>query len=701
MFRTYSSIFLLLFVGFSVGICQSNQKVSRLKEDLSVASDDTSRVNLMNELSYHYMTFSPDSGLKIATEARGLSNQIEYKEGKAVAQLRMAQMLNKLGDFGAAKDSVRTAVVYFRELGDSAGAADGYNLLGNLFRKQGDYGSALDFFTRSLKIHELLENKDKIAGAYNSIGTIHRRMGKYELAKKYYRWSISIREELGESLNLAGSYINLGVLYMDEENDELALQYHLNCLQIAEKLDSKSLQKRVYNNLSLIYMKMDEYDEALKNIDKPLKLAMEVGDEVSIAKLTYNRAYIQNEMGLQEEAMANYQLAIPMFEKVDLLDVEQEFYRDYSSFLEEIGDFEGSLEAHRKYKALTDSIFTQETAETVAEIRTEYEAERKEQEAKAALADAKQNAQQRDTVLIALLLVLLLGIIALIAYIQKRKSNRKLANTLTNLKATQDRLIQSEKLASLGQITAGIAHEIQNPLNFVTNFSDLSVELSQELREMILESKGNPLNDELIEDINEYLKDIEGNSSKVLHHGNRADSIVKSMLLHSRRGHADKQPVDVNKLLEEYLGLAYHGIRGKHPEFRCAIQKTYDPSVVQVALVQQDLGRAFLNIMNNAFQAMNSKLKGDNNDYKPELSVSTQQSGKEIEIRIRDNGPGIPKELRDKIFNPFFTTKPTGEGTGLGLSLSYDMVVKSNGGNLVVDSEPEKYTEFIITIPIT
>lgn len=274
-------------------------------------------------------------------------------------------------------------------------------------------------------------------------------------------------------------------------------------------------------------------------------------------------------------------------------------------------------------------------------------------------------------------------------------SDRKLQQKISELvhanetlRVTQQQLIQSDKMASLGALTAGIAHEIQNPLNFINNFSDLSVELLHELDET-----------ENAEERKGLVTDLRQNLEKITFHGKRADSIVKGMLQHSRSSTAEKQPTDINKLVEEFFILAYHGMRAKDPGFNCVMDKNLAQGLPLVKIIPQDVSRVILNIFNNSFYAVDERRKSDGKDYRPVVSIATEQIDGKIVITIRDNGKGIPDSIRDKIFNPFFTTKPIGQGTGLGLSISYDIIVRDHFGDLQLDTKPGEYTQFKITLP--
>ncbi|MEJ7821298.1 MAG: ATP-binding protein [Chitinophagaceae bacterium] len=284
--------------------------------------------------------------------------------------------------------------------------------------------------------------------------------------------------------------------------------------------------------------------------------------------------------------------------------------------------------------------------------------------------------------------------------IELEQKNRELEKALENLKSTQAQLIQSEKMASLGELTAGIAHEIQNPLNFVNNFSEVSNELIDEMNGEL--DKG---------DINEakvIAADVKQNLEKINHHGKRADAIVKGMLQHSRASSGKKEPTDINALADEYLRLSYHGLRAKDKSFNADFKSDFDESIGKINIIPQDIGRVILNLLTNAFFAVSEKKKQQTEGYEPTVSVNTKKINDKIEIRVKDNGNGIPQKVIDKIFQPFFTTKPTGQGTGLGLSLSYD-IIKAHGGEIKVETKvdegnPDNFgkgegTEFIIQLP--
>jgi len=280
----------------------------------------------------------------------------------------------------------------------------------------------------------------------------------------------------------------------------------------------------------------------------------------------------------------------------------------------------------------------------------------------------------------------------------EQQRTRELRRSLDALRTTQDRLIQTQKLASLGQLTAGIAHEIKNPLNFVNNFSGVSAELLDELRDTLGKVKTDP---NTLAEITELTRTLRENLEKIVQHGKRADSIVKNMLLHSREGSGEHRPVDVNAMVEEAVNLAYHGARADKQGFNITLERLLDPAAGEVDCFPQEITRVLLNLISNGFYAAAQRKGQADDDFEPKLTAATKNFGDRVEINIRDNGMGISPEVREKMFNPFFTTKPAGEGAGLGLSISHDIIVKQHYGSIEINSEPGKYTEVRVTLPRT
>lgn len=372
-------------------------------------------------------------------------------------------------------------------------------------------------------------------------------------------------------------------------------------------------------------------------------------------------------------------------------------YRKLSSMDSMKGNYKNAYENFKLYTLYKDSLQKKEAEKRELQARMQRDFDKKQAQLQLAKEKEERNNSIKLTVLLASLLVFIsVSISSLLAYKREKKAKQlvgvqktELETTLTELKATQQQLIQSEKMASLGELTAGIAHEIQNPLNFVNNFSEVNNELIDEMSQ-----------ETSLEEVKAIAADIRQNNEKITLHGKRADAIVKGMLQHSRQSKGIKEPADINALCDEYLRLAYHGFRAKDKVFNAELITHFDNSIGNISAVPQDIGRVLLNLFNNAFYAVNEKKKTGGESYKPTVFVTTKKKADSIEITVGDNGNGVPQHIIDKIFQPFFTTKSTGQGTGLGLSLTYDIITKEHNGTLQVESREGEGATFIITLPV-
>jgi signal transduction histidine kinase len=336
---------------------------------------------------------------------------------------------------------------------------------------------------------------------------------------------------------------------------------------------------------------------------------------------------------------------------------------------------------------LNDSVFNSQQVQQFQNI--DFDQQQKNQEMETAK-KAYQDRLQKYLLVAGLFVFLLVALLLWRNNMHKQKAKVKIENAYKELKSTQSQLIQSEKMASLGELTAGIAHEIQNPLNFVNNFSEVNKELLLEMKDEM--NKGNINEAKLLAD------DLIDNQEKINHHGKRADAIVKGMLQHSRASSGKKEPTDINALADEYLRLSYHGLRAKDKNFNADLKTDFDESIEKIEVVPQDIGRVLLNLYNNAFYSVNEKKKQQDETYKPLVLVTTKKMHDKIEVVIKDNGTGISQKVLDKLYQPFFTTKPTGQGTGLGLSLSYD-IMKAHGGQIKVETKEGEFSRFILLLP--
>jgi signal transduction histidine kinase len=443
-----------------------------------------------------------------------------------------------------------------------------------------------------------------------------------------------------------------------------------------------------------LQFKMGNREAALAYSQKAIGLFLDRKAYRSEAEAFYLRASYFRALG-QVDSCIFY--ARKSLSKAELISYKQ-YILKAATLLAETYELKNAPEALRFYKIAklaNDEVFGEKKVQELQRIvLQEIEHQQEVEKAKTAY----QNRVRQYMLLAGL------GVFLLIAFLlyrnnrQKQKANTVLENALSDLKSTQSQLIQSEKLASLGELTAGIAHEIQNPLNFVNNFSELSVDLAKELKEE-MDNVEIPEKDRVY--IGELLNDLTQNQEKINHHGKRAAAIVSGMLQHARSTSGTKEPTDINALADEYLRLAYHGFRAKDSSFNVKMETHFDPVIGEVEVIPQDIGRVLLNLINNAFYAVTQKKNQNPEDYEPTVIVSSRRihSGL-LEISVQDNGTGIPDSVKTRIFQPFFTTKPTGQGTGLGLSLAFDIITKGHGGNIEVKSAEGKRTAFIIQLPI-
>jgi len=447
----------------------------------------------------------------------------------------------------------------------------------------------------------------------------------------------------------------MGDIYQALGDQPMSLQYYYAGMEASREQNNRSSLSRIYLRLTKYHLAHGNKDSSLyyslKNLQTIKSLGSVVGLETNMG-IGYENMYLSYQLDHQFDSAFKYQgLALVMKDSLNQTRIKNLIEFQNLTYSEQI----------RLREVEKDKIAFQN------KVRTYF-------------------------------LVTGIGVLLLLAIIfyrnnrQKHKAKIRIEQAYDNLKATQQQLIQSEKMASLGELTAGIAHEIQNPLNFVNNFSEVNEELIRELKGEA--DKGN------LEEVKAIANDIAFNSEKINHHGKRADTIVKGMLQHSRTSSGQKEPTDINALTDEYLRLAYHGLRAKDKSFNADIKTDFDNSIGKINIIPQDIGRVVLNLINNAFYVVDEKKKQYQNGYEPTVSVSTKKMNGKTEISVKDNGNGIPKKVLDKIFQPFFTTKPTGQGTGLGLSLSYD-IVKAHGGELKVETKEGEGSEFIIQLSAT
>lgn len=638
--------------------------IDSLQKAYAKNRQDTTLVQLyfMKSL-YTFLTTNVDSGMYYSKKALELSRKIHFKRGEVRALSGIATFQNINGDLPGSLKTTFEVLPQAIALHEMRVVASCYNTRGLTYSTMNESQKALDNYYSALHIVEANHFSDIEATELNNIARAYLDQNRTDSAqyfsKKAYDFAIkkNLRRNLGYLIR------NFGIIEFKNGHPENAIGYY------RKSLADPSAQGNHYL-LSEDYRRMAEAWRELKKSDSCIFYAQKAKEQ---ARLDRDPDELQRATTLLAD--------------------------EYKAR----NDFKNAFYYQEMTQQYRDSLFSRQ--KTLQMQNLEYNEQQRREQAK-----AEELAYQNRVRFYALLGVIgvfvLIALILLFANRQRKKANTLLRNkneqiesqrkdlekTLGDLKTAQKQLIQSEKMASLGELTAGIAHEIQNPLNFVNNFSEVNSELIDEMEQEI--DKGD------LKEVKAIAQSIKENQQKISQHGKRADFIVKGMLQHSRNSTGEKEPTNLNVLCDEFLKLSYHGLRAKDKSFNAEMITHFDPHLPKINISQQDMGRVMLNLFNNAFYAVNQKARTAGPDYKPTIEVSTAQSDSQIIISVKDNGPGIPDAIRDKIMQPFFTTKPTGQGTGLGLSLSYDIVVKGHGGKIDLDTREGRYTEFTITLPV-
>ena len=649
MKRTLAIIFLLFFAT-DFGSAQTKKAIDQLHRQLAAAKDDTSRINTEVALCLLHRLGNTDSSMIYGQRALESSKRIRFLPGQIQALSFMCIVMEQQGNLPKSLELGFEALRLAEENHMESLAGPALDGIGETYIILKDYQTALSYLRRYIPPSPYSLSNEGVAYAYFDIGVAFEGLNQLDSAEYYEQKAIETFGKYNYEEPLV--YQMLGDIKLRSGKPEDALAYYQKSLGIALRKNERRASAYAYNKIAAFYRDVNQPDSAVFYARK----------------------------GFEESQLIDQKKTI--FEAAILL-----------SELYEAKDTRESLRYLKIAGSYKDSLFGAGSIQAVQVLVAQREEHQKE------IQDAriKYNNLLRQYALIGGLGIVL--IFAMILYKnnrQKQKANKILEKTLSDLKSTQAQLIQSEKMASLGELTAGIAHEIQNPLNFVNNFSEVNKELIEELKSE--KSKGNSERDEKLED--QLLNDIDKNLEKINHHGKRADAIVKGMLQHSRASSGQKELTDINALADEYLRLAYHGFRAKDKSFNAKFETDLDPNLGKINVVPQDIGRVLLNLITNAFYAVDEKKRQLDGSYEPCVSISTRKVNNHVEVRVKDNGNGIQQKVLDKIFQPFFTTKPTGVGTGLGLSLSYDIVSKGHGGELKVNTVENAGSEFIIRLPV-
>ncbi len=671
----------VVFFFISVSAVAQQAYIDSLRKEVSLINNDTIQLVLLRNIARSYSELNPDSSFFYAEKA-----------------LRISRKLNlKLDEAGA-----------LREMG--------YALL-----NRANYPRSLQTLLSSLAILEDPKSEQTVL--------VGKFPGDDELM---YRTAPPHKQRLSD---LAFLHQMMGVLYANSNNNEKALIHHEYARRNAEMSGNLRMQSIINMTMARAYLNLKKVDSALISEQLAYEQAMQTGFKrylgsvhlnlgriyaakgnipmaneyyrkslVASAEHGYFRGVVASNLLLadyyiqsrkKDSAFLHIKYALTAAQNLDAPDLLLRSYKEFTRYYRIAGNNDSTVKYQALIIKINDSLFNSKQAQEFQNI------DFNEQQRLSEIENVKtaERAKLRTYVLIAgLAIFLFIAIILWRNSIQRKKANillshqkNELETALAILKRTQKQLVQSEKMASLGELTAGIAHEIQNPLNFVNNFSEVNIELLNEMEDAILKSNR--------KEILAIAADIKQNLEKINHHGKRADAIVKGMLQHSRSRIGVKEPTDINALAEEYLRLSFHGLRAKDKSFNATIKIDFDESIGNINIVPQDIGRVILNLLTNAFYAVAEKKKQAGDSYEPIVSVNTKKVDDKVLLTVMDNGNGIPQKVLDKIFQPFFTTKPTGQGTGLVLSLSYD-IIKAHGGEIKVETKEGEGTEFVIQIPV-
>ena len=675
----FLTIALLLWLPFLLHAQSLKNNADSLRNALSNATTDSARFDLMNQLSIHYLEDKRDSSVYYLDKVLELAKKNNYTldvastlDSKGYVLMHSGKLPQSLKCFFEAvkiaenpdnenksfyKKSKEGAKKYRLKILASI-HLDWGHLMGNI-----NLDEQIFHYKQTEKISSEIKDTNMLGFVNMNLGAVNIKLRKYDTAMIMEQTAEKVFIQTNDKRYLGYVYLLIGeIIIAKNKNKQQAIPYFHRAVDI-------SLSQNNLTNASVSYRKLCDYYLNERNHDSSLYYAKKL-------------LIIQQSMKADNLGDA-YSLLYKSFQLTNNKDSAYK-YQGLAIVAKDSG-YEKQI---RNLNELQKSSFIeQQRLQQVIQERQQYQS------------------KLRNYVLLGILgIFLIVGVLLFRNNRQKQKANlvlleqkQKVESTLQELKQTQSQLIQSEKMASLGELIAGIAHEIQNPLNFVNNFSEVNKELLVEMKDGL--KKGN------IEEVNSLADDVIDNEDKIIFHGKRADAIVKGMLQHSRSSSGQKEPTDINALCDEYLRLCYHGLRAKDKSFNATMKTDFDERIDKINIVPQDIGRVVLNLLTNAFYVVDEKKKQQPENYEPLVTVTTKRLGSplgdggKVEIKVADNGNGIPQNIVDKIFQPFFTTKPTVQGTGLGLSLSYD-IIKAHGGEIKVETKEGEGSEFIIQLPI-
>jgi signal transduction histidine kinase/tetratricopeptide (TPR) repeat protein len=660
--KLFASIFFLALCRLAISQPSAQSHfIDSLKQQLATEKNDSSKIATLRRIGSAYLWSNPDTAMVYARREYDLASKSERPDWIAFAIASMGWIFEARGDYPQAIRADLEAIRRAESLSDKTILLRSYWAITDAYKDAGDFAHALEYAQKALKISAPGVGNIQALVSNVQLGEVYERFDRLDSARVYIQKAYEGDSAISGRLTWGDIPLIRANIYIKEGNYQMAFREYHQALVLAMKENIGKDIMDIYDGLANAHAKSGQTDSAIFYAKKSIELS----------KSTPYPLAVLNASNLLSKIYKSKQNTDSLIK-----------YMQFSTVLK-------------------DSIFNQHKLSEVENLSFN------ETLRQADILQSRKELKQRIILYASLAGLAFVLIIAVLLYrnnqhkqktlaiVQKQKQEideqkTRVEQALSDLKSTQAQLMQQEKMASLGEMTAGIAHEIQNPLNFVNNFSEVNAELLNDMKKEIEQGD--------LQEAKKIADSVIDNEQKILHHGKRADNIVKGMLLHSRQNTGQREMVDINAMAEEYFRLSYHGFRGLDKHFNSAMDSQMDESIGKLKIVPQDFGRVLLNLFNNAFFSVAEKSRKSSNGYAPAVSLSSRKIGDHIELKIKDNGNGIPKELMDKIFQPFFTTKPAGQGTGLGLSISYD-IIKSNGGELSVDSKPGEYAEFTIHLP--
>jgi signal transduction histidine kinase len=681
MTRTFLTLLITFFAwhpSFSQDI--QDRYIDSLRHQISLTNNDTLQFILLGKIADVYSEINPDSALYYAEKMIPITQKLQFKLEEATALGIMGYAQINLGNYPRSLQYLLSAIEITSDPSSEKKLVPV------------SYPAIDEFSDRSRPPRS--QRLTKLSRIYQDAGILYGNSGNYEKALYYYKTALPLAEESEDQKLVSITYNTLGRAYLSLKNVDSSLF----CLQKAYDIAVKSGYNRYVGSILLntgrVYLTKEQVNTAVDFFRRAIEESRRHYYFRGVAAGSLYLAEAFQKTGHTDSTLFYLRSALPIAQYLNAPDLFQRAYTALAKYYQSAGNNDSAVKYQSLIIRINDSLFNSKRDQQFQNI--DFDAMQRKQQVEAAKTAYKNKVTQFG-------LIAGLGVFLLIAFIlyrnngQKQKANKVLETTLMNLKTTQAQLIHSEKMASLGELTAGIAHEIQNPLNFVNNFSDVNRELIDEAEREI--DNGN------IHEAKSILSNIKENEEKIIHHGKRADGIVKGMLQHSHVNAGRTELTDINILTDEYLRLSSHGMRAKDNSFNVKIETVFDNNIGKINIVPQEIGRVIFNLINNAFYAVRERQRTPQSSaggaviYEPTVSVCTKRADSNVLISVKDNGNGMPQKILDKIFQPFFTTKPTGQGTGLGLSLAYD-IIKMHGGEIKVETREGEGSEFIIQLPL-